>query len=61
MLPSCSINQAPRLVLSGQELSLVLITFNWALAAGFRCLPLGLPEGLNKHELKEVAVWTESY
>lgn len=34
-----SINQVPRLAQSDQELSLVLIIFNWALAAGFWCLP----------------------
>lgn len=58
--------QAPGLSQCGQELSLVLTMFNWALVAGLWCFrlspPLGLPEGLNKHKLKEVDVWwTVSY
>lgn len=33
----CSLTQAPRLSQCDQELSLVLIIFNWALAAGLWC------------------------
>lgn len=44
----------------------MLTVLNWALAARLWCfrfsLPLGLPEGLNKHKLKDVDVWwTISY
>lgn len=39
----------------------MLTMLNWALVAGLWCFglfpPLGLPEGLNKHKLKEVDVW----
>lgn len=65
-LSLCSSDPAPGLSPCGQELSLVLTVLNWALAARLWCfrfsLPLGLPEGLNKHKLKDVDVWwTISY